>query len=119
MVDEILADDSEAKIIIMGDLNDDPVDESVVDALGATGDRGTVVDLYNPWVDDYKNGRGTLACGGSWNLFDQIIVSKSLLEDDTKGWMFYKEARTFDAQMLVQEEPTKEAHLEAMHGITI
>ncbi len=103
VVDEILANEPEAKIIIMGDLNDDPVDESVVDALGATGDRGAVVDLYNPWVDDYKNGRGTLAYGGSWNLFDQIIVSKSFIEDDTKGWMFYKEARTFDAQMLVQE----------------
>ncbi|HAB90613.1 MAG TPA: endonuclease, partial [Bacteroidetes bacterium] len=48
VVDEILEGDPDAKIIIMGDLNDDPVDESVVDVLGATGDRDAVVDLYNP-----------------------------------------------------------------------
>lgn len=85
MIDSIQATDPKEKIVIMGDLNDDPKDKSVTQALGAKhvisecGER----DMYNPWYDTlYKVGQGTLLYDGKWNLFDQIIVSSNLLNQD-------------------------------------
>jgi len=51
-------------------------------------------DLYNPWLDYYKRGIGTLAYNDSWNLFDQIILSPALLNKDQKGF-FFREAKNF------------------------
>lgn len=68
-------------IIIMGDLNDDPHDTSCAVTLGA-GKRAENVrrhGFYNPWWKILDAGRGTLAYRGNWNLFDQIIVSGTLL----------------------------------------
>ncbi len=37
-------------------------------------------DMYNPWYNVLaKEGTGTLMYRGSWNLFDQIIMSPNLL----------------------------------------
>ena len=87
MVDSIHRVDPKGKVVIMGDLNDDPKDKSVVEALKAkhsVGDCGNW-DLYNPWWDTlYKVGQGTLLYDGKWNLFDQIIFSSNLLNLDEK-----------------------------------
>ena len=71
------------KIIIEGDLNDDPNNKSVVDELKAVSEVSDVKDahsLYNPWYNMlYKVGQGTLLYKGKWNLFDQIILSGNLI----------------------------------------
>ena len=41
-------------------------------------------DMYNPWWDVLASGTGTLMYNGAWNLFDQIILSPSLLDRDGK-----------------------------------
>jgi hypothetical protein len=90
-IDSILKTDAAAKIIVMGDLNDDPVSPSVAKVLGAKGKKEDVGQsgIYNPWVDYYKKGIGTLAYNDSWNLFDQIMVSGGLLNKDQDGFFFY------------------------------
>ena len=67
----------------MGDMNDDPQDPSMAKCLGAKREKVEVGDgdLYNPWWNVLAAGEGTLQFQGSWNLFDQIIVSSSLLGD--------------------------------------
>jgi predicted extracellular nuclease len=80
-VAEILAKEPDARIIIMGDLNDDPDSPSITHILQAkatvkeTGPR----DLFNPWSELYQNGIGTLANRDSWGLFDQILISHAWL----------------------------------------
>lgn len=85
----------DAAIIALGDFNDDPFDASLVYHAMATRERGDVVrarsaQFYNlSWryltqtvVDNMSNEReldGTLYFNGDANLFDQILVSKSLL----------------------------------------
>lgn len=71
-------------VIIMGDLNDDPQNKSCAKVLGAKKDaKGVEIDgFYNPWWKLLDKGIGTLAYKGQWNLFDQIIVSGGLLEDN-------------------------------------
>ena len=43
-----------------------------------------VNDLYNPFWDIHASGTGTLMYDGAWNLFDQIILSHSLLDKNMK-----------------------------------
>lgn len=79
-VDSIQTAVPQAKIIIMGDLNDDPVDKSIAQVLGAGGNIGKLgtTGLFNPYLDMFKKGFGTLAYQDSWNLFDNIIVNANL-----------------------------------------
>lgn len=72
-------------VIVMGDLNDDPGDPSCAKALGASKkpDGVGIHEFYNPFWSILDRGIGTLAYKSQWNLFDQIIVSGSLLESTT------------------------------------
>jgi hypothetical protein len=91
-IDLILKNDSTAKIIMMGDLNDDPVNASVAKVLGADGNLQNIkqTGLYNPFVDLYKKGIGSIAFGDAWGLFDQIILSYSWLDKTQNGFFFYQ-----------------------------
>jgi hypothetical protein len=67
-------------ILITGDFNDSPDDFSMTDCLGAqplTGNDST--GLYNLSYGWSKEGKGTLKHQSAWNVFDQIIVSGSIL----------------------------------------
>ena len=80
--EELLRENPNVKMFIMGDMNDDPQDKSMSEALGAVRKIKDVEDggLWNPWWDVLASGTGTLQYDGGWNLFDQIILSKSLLD---------------------------------------
>lgn len=80
--DSILNADPDMKVVVMGDMNDDPSDASMAKALGAKRDPEKVGrgDMYNPWWNILvKTGRGTLTYQGGWNLFDQIVFSPNML----------------------------------------
>ncbi len=79
------------KAIVMGDLNDDPVNDSVRKFLksGRTMDKLAHDEMYNPMEDFYRKGLGTTAYQDAWSLFDQIILSEKLTNDQ-KGFHFYK-----------------------------
>jgi len=83
-VDSIYLLNPKANIIAMGDLNDDPTSPSLVDCLKAEGKKELAVNgvFFNPFYDYFRQGIGTLAYNDSWNLFDQIVVSPSLLQTD-------------------------------------
>lgn len=102
-IDSIFRFDANAKIILMGDLNDDPVSPSVTKVLGAKGDKSKVkpLELYNPWVDYYREGIGTLAYNDAWNLFDQIIVSEPFLRNPQEGYFLHK-AYIFKREFMLQ-----------------
>lgn len=74
-------------VIVMGDLNDDPMDRSVAVNLGADRNDKKVSAhrFFNPWWNLLDKGIGTLAYKGGWNLFDQIVVSGTLLKNNQKG----------------------------------
>lgn len=103
----LMKQDPAAKVVIMGDLNDDPNNKSVVEQLGCKSDAKKVkhsTDLYNPWYNMlYKVGQGTLMYNGKWNLFDQIILSGNLVGDDRSDLKFYKN-EIFIRDYLFQQE---------------
>lgn len=104
VVDSIMAINPASKVIIMGDLNDDPISPSLTKTLGAKGNKEDVKEsgLYNPWVDFYKRGIGTIAYQDAWGLFDQIVISKAYLDKEQKGYYYFK-ANIFNKEYLVQQ----------------
>ena len=105
----LLKQDPDARIVIMGDLNDDPGNLSVSspDALAAKSDKNACAphDLYNPWYDMlYKQGVGTLYYRGKWNLFDQIIFTGNLLNTADKSRLHLLTNAVFSRDYLLQTE---------------
>lgn len=98
--DSLIKDDPNVKLIIMGDMNDNPNDKSMAEALGAKRKMKDVeapAGLWNPWWDILASGTGTLMYDGKWDLFDQIIVSHSLL--DQKGTKDYQSLKLWQYQV--------------------
>ena len=81
IIETLRRDDPNAKIIIMGDLNDDPTNKSVKSIL-LNSEKTTDNDLYNPTEVLFKNGENTLVYRDQLHLFDQIILSKSLVSSN-------------------------------------
>ncbi len=76
IISDVMEETPDAKIIIMGDFNDNPTDISIKQTL--------VTDqLYNPMESLYEKGMGTSIHQGKWHLFDQIIITKNFLKENT------------------------------------
>ena len=91
--DQILAEDPSARIIIMGDMNDEPANKSLFETLGAESpDSGA--RLVNLMMPDDAKGLGTYFFSGSWNMLDNLVVSDALIKGkrfqvlDKKGFIF-------------------------------
>lgn len=81
-IDSILAIDRDANILIMGDFNDYPTNRSIVEVLNAK-DKATSSQLVNLMIPYHDKGEGTHNYKGEWGALDQLIVSRSLI--DNKG----------------------------------
>ncbi len=82
-VRKIQDENPDEKILIMGDLNDTPDDNSIDEILAAEKKFTNIVNtkLYNLLYPRFEKGLGT-TFHKRWLLFDQFIVSGSLLLSD-------------------------------------
>lgn len=83
-VDEILLRNSFAKIIIMGDFNDEPANISIADTLHAAffnceQEISENKVLFNLSYKLFSDSLGTYMFQQQWNMLDQIIVSRELI----------------------------------------
>lgn len=92
IIDSLFSIDPYAKIICMGDFNDDPNSVSIRKGLNPVGNKDDLKfkRMFNPMEKMFKRGFGTLAYRDNWNLFDQILVSTELLRKDNGELGFYK-----------------------------
>jgi hypothetical protein len=93
-VDRIFNKDVNAKIIAIGDFNDEPVNISVLETLNAYPlkcdtdtiymefEEETACELYNISYSAFESGLGTYKYKDDWNMFDQVIVSGSLITSE-------------------------------------
>jgi hypothetical protein len=104
IADSILNLNPNAGIIVMGDLNDNPNDDSLIKKFKASGSKTNLKpgEFYNPYYDLYKKGKGSNAYRDAWSNFDQIIVSQGLL-GQTNSYNLYK-AAVFNKPFLTQAE---------------
>ncbi len=105
IVDSIQKTAPNAKILFMGDLNDDPVNSSLKKHLKTVAKQESVTKktLFNPMESLYKKGIGTLGYRDVWNLFDQIILSKPFVGKDYSSLKFYK-AKVYNPAYMKQTE---------------
>ncbi len=105
IVDSLNKIDSNSRIIIMGDFNDNPDNQSITKNLNVKHNRKELKnnDLFNTMWKYYKKGLGTIAYRDSWNMFDQFIISNSLLNPDNSSFIFMK-SYIFNKKFLYQEE---------------
>lgn len=97
------------KIIVMGDFNDTPYDNSIINVLGAVPyDRYSKNDtLINLFSDNRRLGfAGTLKHKYNWQIFDQIILSKPLFCSDNSLSYKKKSAKIFHADFLFVDDDT-------------
>ena len=92
IVDSLQQINKKAKVIIMGDFNDDPISPSITDFLKASGSTFLKNNqMHNTMYDHYKKGIGTLAYRDQWNLFDQFIITPSFIDNENyDDFTFYK-----------------------------
>ncbi len=76
--DEILAENAEAKIIIIGDTNDEPDNKSLAEIVQAMAPN-TKANLYNLMIPLHEQNLGSYHYRGEWNMIDNIIVSEAVL----------------------------------------
>jgi hypothetical protein len=94
IMDSLRAEDPRAKIIVMGDLNDDPKSASIKKGMKSGGNINKLKSeqLFNASEEAYNKGIGTLAWRDAWNLFDQMIMTPALVDPAFKfeTLSFYK-----------------------------
>ena len=89
IADSLLKVDPNMGIIVMGDLNDDPMDKSCAVNLGGKLNPEDVEPdgFYNPFWNLLNKGFGSYIYRSNWSLFDQIIINYNLLSG-TDGLKF-------------------------------
>lgn len=68
------------KIVVMGDMNDDPFDDSMAKWLHGRKTMAEVgpEDFFNPYYSMIEAGFGSLAYQGVWSIYDQELVNSNL-----------------------------------------
>lgn len=99
-VDEILNKNKKARIIIMGDFNDEPDNDSLTKALNASSNYadGKKTQLINCMSSLDQAGKGTYNYRGNWNMLDQFVASPCMIK---RGGFKYKEAQIFREDWMV------------------
>jgi len=105
IIDSLLKKEPQAKVILMGDLNDDPFNIPIKETLRARKDPEDVKpgDMFNPMWRILDKGIGSLGYRGEWNLFDQLILTPAYLGTDRSTLKFWK-AEVFNRDFLIQQE---------------
>lgn len=92
IIDSIQSVNPYAKIFVMGDLNDNPTNKSIKEALKAKKNKEDVPlkGIYNPFEKMFtEKGYGTTAYRDAWSLFDQIMMTQPLLKDNYSSYRFW------------------------------
>ncbi|MEM1323549.1 MAG: endonuclease/exonuclease/phosphatase family protein [Bacteroidota bacterium] len=102
-VDALTQKQAQAKIIIMGDLNDESNNKSLTRELDVTNDQAAnkLYDCFTPFDQDNL---GSYNYRGNWNMLDHIILSASLRQAEQKiafqeayiykqSWMMYTDRK--------------------------
>ena len=102
--------DGDIKLVVMGDLNDDPDNLSMTKWLGCKFEASKLeggADFFNPWYYTLRKNPqlGTLMYQGKWNLFDQILISGNAVD------------RTYDLKKAAKGA-LKVSDLDLSHGLT-
>ena len=105
-IDNIYLGDATAKIVVMGDFNDNPSDASLQN-ITAVADRKLktqpLVNLMQPLKD---RGEFTLRYKDQRDIFDQLIVSVNLLDPKNHYFVSHSSAAIFNPRWILYDHKT-------------
>jgi len=107
IADSLLAKNSMAKILIIGDFNDEPSDASISQVVRAksTIDSATNGTFFNAMAQFQKNGEGSYQYQKQWDMIDQMILSEGLLKG--KGFQYVVNSASIFKPEWLQEQNEK------------
>jgi hypothetical protein len=105
-VDEINEKYQSPKIVIVGDFNDNPEDESISEVLRAKKVELPVVEtqLYNLFFEKERIRSGSLKFQSQWFIFDQIIISGSILSTNSGIYAKPENAKILVLPFLLEDD---------------
>jgi len=105
-IDSIRVFYPDARILIMGDFNDEPESTPLVDGLKVCLDTNSTCpsELVSIASILKSKGQGSYKYQGVWGMIDQIIVSKSLLDQKHKIYTSPDNASVFKADFLLESD---------------
>lgn len=105
IMDSIYKINPNAKIITMGDLNDGPNNKSIKEGIGAKAKKSDLQQfgVYNPFEQMAKDGNATLFHRDAGDIFDQVMVSETLIQPDFSTYKYWK-AGIYNKSYLIQKE---------------
>lgn len=94
------------KIVILGDFNDSPEDESMSEILMAKKVEQPIAEnqLYNLFIERPRINSGTMKYQSQWFIFDQIIVSGSLLSTNSGIYTKPENAKFLALPFLLEQD---------------
>ena len=104
-IDGIFTKNTKAKIILMGDFNDETDNKSILSKLQAARTAGPPDRfdyLYNCSAALDRSGEGTYKYKDNWNMLDQIIVSAALI--DPSASLSASPASIYQADWMIYED---------------
>ncbi|HYW96942.1 MAG TPA: endonuclease [Bacteroidales bacterium] len=103
-IDLLLTRNSNARILVMGDFNDEPTNRSIMDILHATNKRKNIYtgDLYDLFYDKHNlENYGSYFYKGNWNMLDQIMVSYNMIDQKNSLSCRYSSGHVFKAPFML------------------
>jgi len=103
-LDEILAADPKADIVMVGDFNDEPDNISLKDHLRAAGSKEKLPDgaLFDTTASLAAEKKGTFLYDNEWELIDHIIISPGLLDNAGYHWKEGSSERIVRPELMYQ-----------------
>lgn len=107
-IKQVCSSDAGANIVVMGDFNDEPGDESM-QAIGKilaneAGNRIVMVNLsVKTSITDLE---GTIKHQGTWCVFDQFLVSQPLMKGSNDCRLISEKAEVFRIDFLLEPDLT-------------
>jgi len=108
IIEQLKEEEENPKLIIMGDFNDDPINSSFKTVLKTKSQKQQLQkgDIYNPYENMFSKGFNTLGYSDKINLFDQILMTSSLVDSGAKDFSSYKifKAGIFNPSFLITQQ---------------
>jgi endonuclease/exonuclease/phosphatase family metal-dependent hydrolase len=101
-INDIQKLEKSASILILGDFNDEPSDNSITKGIGALSPDQAITNnnIYSLLYPEFKKGEGSLFYK-DWDLFDQIMVTGNMLSQKKGLHTSVKDANIFKAEYLL------------------
>lgn len=103
-IENIYLGEPYARVVVMGDFNDNPTDQSILD-LENVNKKSKTQPLVNLMETHWDKKEFTLKFNGEGDIFDQFIVSENLLDVKSKYMVRHSAAQIFSPEWLLFNHP--------------